>query len=106
MIMPGILREGSGEEPVPRYGAPRRIRSARPDAWDRPQWCATSRRRPGTECCRRRPCSAEQWPRLAAADSRPHENTGCREAQIDDHATSGREPVTGILDIGDLCMTY
>src|SRR6266851_3677082 len=26
-----------GEEPVPRYGAPRRIRSARPDAWGRPQ---------------------------------------------------------------------
>ena len=59
--MPGILSEGSREEPVPMCGAPRRIRSAPPYAWDRLQWRAMSRWSPGTECCRRRPYSEGQW---------------------------------------------
>src|SRR4029077_3382865 len=31
---------GGGSWSSPMCGAPRRIRSALPDAWDRPQWCA------------------------------------------------------------------
>ena len=47
-------------------------------------------------------CNGCDWPR----QSEDHGNTGCREAQIDDHPTIGREPAIGILGSGDLGTNY
>ena len=65
--MPGIMREGSAPASAPTYGAPRRNRSGRPDAWDRRRWSGVCRRRSERGGRRPPPCSGPRSPRSPGA---------------------------------------